>query len=243
MSVIDHDELNNAVRADEDDDGACHDPDFQSPSASGTSSECNVGETSTEDEDDLSPDSGDESLSVEDAFSDAAMAQAARISYDEVDDVECEDHYEELNSFAMASQGNIHTLAVFPRPGYGNTGHNLLVATLSRQVYTMGFVEYDPQKRKVEDLRFDLRSRSMINANYLLIISPHCRILAIWSDLQNITLQIREKSVSYQNCDLCLVLFSTDLRGKCRQSPLRASWTAGDTTRPRSTGSTRSASP
>lgn len=53
----------------------------------------------------------------------------------------------------MASQGNVHTLALFPRPGLGNTGCNILVATLSRQVYTMGFVEYDPQKKKVEDLR------------------------------------------------------------------------------------------
>ena len=69
------------------------------------------------------------------------------------DAAECEDHFEELNSFAMASQGNVHTLALFPRPGLGNTGCNILVATLSRQVYTMGFVEYDPQKKKVEDLR------------------------------------------------------------------------------------------
>lgn len=33
------------------------------------------------------------------------------------------------------------------------SGWQLLVATLSRQVYTMGFVEHDPLKNKVEDLR------------------------------------------------------------------------------------------
>ena len=159
--LADNDELNNVVKAD--DDGACHDPDL-SPVASASSSECNVGESSTEDEADLSPDSGDESNRYsnpdEDVFNDAAVAQGVRISCgDEEDDIGCEDHFEELNSFAMASQGNIHTLALFPRPGFGNTGYNLLVATLSRQVYTMGFVEYDPQKRKMEDLRFDLRDR------------------------------------------------------------------------------------
>ena len=160
MSMEGSDDLNNAVKAD--DDGACHDPDYLSPAASASSSEFNVGESSTEDEANLASDSGDEpNLDEEDMFNDPAVAQGARISCAEEDDVECEDHFEELNSFAMASQGNIHTLAVFPRPGYGNTGYNLLVATLSRQVYTMGFVEYDPQKRKMEDLRFVLPSMTM----------------------------------------------------------------------------------
>ena len=155
MSVVDNDEMNSPVKAD--DDGACHDPDYLSPAASASSSECNVGESSTEDEADFSPDTEDESdqyLHTDEQV--VAMARGVRISCDEEDNVECEDHFEELNSFAMASQGNIHTMAVFPRPGYGNTGYNLLVATLSRQVYTMGFVEYDPQKRKMEDLRLHM---------------------------------------------------------------------------------------
>ena len=158
MSDPDNENLGNAVMAD--DEGAGRDPDYSlSPAASAptSESECDVveaSETSTEDEGDFSSDSQDEPCPWDDAFNDAAATHGVRTPRDEEDSVECEDHFEELNSFAMASQGNLHTLAVFPRPGYGNTGSNLLVATLSRQIYTMGFTEYDPQKSKMEDLRY-----------------------------------------------------------------------------------------
>ena len=162
MSVPDNENLGNAVVM-ADGEGACRDPDYLSPPASAPTSEpeseCDVGEassTSTEYESDISSDSQDEPYPWEDAFDDAAATRGVQIPRDDEEDtsVECEDHFEELNSFAMASQGNLHTMAVFPRPGYGNTGSNLLVATLSRQIYTMGFAEYDPQKSKMEDLRY-----------------------------------------------------------------------------------------
>ena len=61
MSVAD-DDLDSALFGADGDDEAGHDPDDPGAplSVSPSSSECNVGESSTEDEDDLTPDSGDD---------------------------------------------------------------------------------------------------------------------------------------------------------------------------------------